>query len=114
MIVRCDLAVVQEFADRGQSPLHVSIIVLPEASLMTFAATVDPIRAANRLGGSKYYQWRTISIDGQQIVTTSETAIQADGSIKDKTSQDVTVVLGSFNLGPSRGRRAWCLQTPHA
>ncbi|MBZ7927143.1 helix-turn-helix domain-containing protein (plasmid) [Ensifer adhaerens] len=64
---------------------------------MTFAATVDPMRAANRLGGRKYYEWRIISVDGQPIVTTSDTAIQADGSIKDRTSQDVTLVLSSFN-----------------
>lgn len=80
------------------NPLHVSILVLPEASLMTFATTVDPMRAANRLSGRKHYEWRIISIDGKPIVTTSETSIQVDASIQDKTSQDVTAVLGSFNV----------------
>ncbi|MBK5571724.1 AraC family transcriptional regulator [Ensifer sp. SSB1] len=84
--------------NKSDLPLQVTILVLPEASLMTFAATIDPMRAANRLGGTKHYVWRVISVDGEPIVTTSETAINANGSIKDRTSQDVTFVVGSFNV----------------
>lgn len=85
-------------SDKSNDPLVVTILVLPETSLMTIAATIDPMRAANRLGARLLYTWRIVSIDGNPITTTSGTVIKADASIDDHGIQDVTFILGSFHV----------------
>ena len=49
--------------------LDATILVLPEASLMSLAATLDPMRAANRIAGAAAYRWRVVSMDGGPVAT---------------------------------------------
>ena len=66
------------FQPSGQ-PLAVTILVLPDASLMSMAATLDPMRAANRISGQPHYSWKVVSMDGRSITTSCGLSLQADG-----------------------------------
>jgi transcriptional regulator GlxA family with amidase domain len=44
--------------------VSVDVLVLDQFSLMCVAATVEPLRAANRVAAQPLYCWRLLSWDG--------------------------------------------------
>jgi transcriptional regulator GlxA family with amidase domain len=75
---------------------RVSILVLPDSSMMTFSSILDPLRAANRLSRLPLFSWRIISLSGDPITLTCGVKIAADGSVFDLQSGDVLVVIAGF------------------
>ena len=51
-------------------PLAVTLLILPDSSLLSVASTLDPLRAANRVTGRELYRWRLVSPEGTPPVTT--------------------------------------------
>jgi transcriptional regulator GlxA family with amidase domain len=85
------------FQPSGQ-PLAVTILVLPDASLMSMAATLDPMRAANRISGQPHYSWKVVSMDGRSITTSCGLSLQADGRFEPHERCDVLIVVAAFNV----------------
>ncbi|SMO46672.1 GlxA family transcriptional regulator [Paracoccus laeviglucosivorans] len=78
--------------------LRVTILVLPDASLMSLAATLDPLRAANRISGGKPYLWRVVSLDGQAVATSCGLPLQVDGPFRPLEECDLLIVVAAFNV----------------
>lgn len=85
------------FSDSTE-PLEIGILVLPDSSLMSLAATLDPLRAANRLLGRPGYRWRILSIDGTDPVTTCGLRIPVDGLLDPWEKRDLLIVVAAFNV----------------
>lgn len=85
------------FQQSGE-PLAVTILVLPDASLMSMAATLDPLRAANRISGQQPYRWNVVSMDGQPVKTSCGLALQVDGRLAPHEDRDVLIVVAAFNV----------------
>ncbi|MGD8710361.1 MAG: GlxA family transcriptional regulator [Ectothiorhodospiraceae bacterium] len=49
------------------SPRQVGFLLLPRFSMMSFAATVEPLRMANRLAGETLYEWPLYSLDDEPV-----------------------------------------------
>ena len=79
-----------------KAPLNITFVVLPGASIMCVAASIDPLRAANRISGETLYQWRLVSPDGQNIETTSGIAVAVSGRLDASQSHEVVAVIGGF------------------
>ena len=43
--------------------LNVVILLLPQSSLMALAATLDTMRAANRISRRSLFQWKVTTLD---------------------------------------------------
>ncbi|MFC0201249.1 GlxA family transcriptional regulator [Paracoccus rhizosphaerae] len=82
----------------SNQPLKVTILVLPEASLMSVAATLDPMRAANRISGQQPYLWQVVSADGRSVTTSCGLALQVDGRFAPHEGGDLLVVVAAFNV----------------
>lgn len=82
----------------ASQPLAVTILVLPEASLMSMAATLDPLRAANRISGQRPYRWSVVSMDGAAVTTSCGLAIQVEGRLAPHDPCDVLIVVAAFNV----------------
>lgn len=52
-------------------PLKTAVLVLDECNTLSFAATVDPMRAANRLAGRAAFDWDYISATNEPPMLTS-------------------------------------------
>ncbi len=78
--------------------LHVDLLVLPEVSLLSFASTLEPLRAANRVSGRRLYDWRLLGSAGREIVTSSGIRLPMDAAFDPADTRDVLVVLASFNV----------------
>jgi transcriptional regulator GlxA family with amidase domain len=92
--------------------LSVDILVLDQFSLMCVAATVEPLRAANRVAAQALYRWRLLSFDGTAPTSTSGITVAMDAAFAPEEARDVLFVVGSSSArGPSRNgpaaRRPW-------
>ncbi len=85
------------FCPSGQ-PLEVTILVLPDASLMSMAATLDPMRAANRISGQRPYRWKVVSMDGRSVATSCGLTLQVDGCFAPQDRCDILIVVAAFNV----------------
>jgi len=50
---------------------NVGLLLVPEFSMMAFAAVVEPLRAANDFAGEKAFQWSIVSADDAPVVASN-------------------------------------------
>ena len=72
----------------------VDILVLDQFSLMCVAATVEPLRAANRVAAQPLYRWRLLSRDGSAPTSTSGITVAVEGAFAPDEARDVLFVVG--------------------
>lgn len=87
----------------------VGFLLIPEFSLLSYASTIEPLRAANRLSGKPLYNWAHISIDGDASAASSGLEVQADHEVGDHVEFDTVFVCAGGNPAKFRHRRtlAW-------
>lgn len=76
--------------------LSVTLLVLPDCSLMSLAATLDPMRGANRVTGRSLYSWRVVSPDGSDPITSSGLKVSVNGKFE-ATPQDILIIVSAFH-----------------
>lgn len=95
--------------DMTKSEKLVRILVLPQSNLLSLAAAVDPLRAANRVAGRDLYRWQYCSVGGGGVALTGgfevPTVALPDGAC------DLLAVVAGFDVtaqctGPLRRRLA--------
>jgi transcriptional regulator GlxA family with amidase domain len=84
--------------ERSVTPLGATLLVLPQSSLMSLAATLDPLRAANRVTGRRLYDWRLSSPDGEIVPASCGLPITVDGPFRADDRRDLLVVIGGFEI----------------
>jgi transcriptional regulator GlxA family with amidase domain len=77
--------------------LTIDVLVLDQFSLMCLAATVEPLRAANRVAAQPLYRWRVLSRTLTPPTSTSGITVATDGAFAPDEARDVLFVIGSFN-----------------
>jgi transcriptional regulator GlxA family with amidase domain len=84
-------------------PAKISILLVNEFSLMSLAATVEPLRAANRVAAQALYRWRLFSRDGAPVPTSSGIPIQMHGAFDADEPCDMLFVVAAFNADRQAG-----------
>ena len=77
-------------------PLTLALLVLPQASILEVASTLDPLRAANRHLGSELYRWRVVSPNGQAVPLTCGIELPSHGPLTAAEGADALVVIAGF------------------
>ena len=78
------------------APLDLAVLVLPQASILEVASTLDPMRSANRHLGAQAYRWRVLSPDGQAVPLTCGIELPASGTLEQAAGADALVVIAGF------------------
>lgn len=60
-------------------PFRVGFLLVPDFALLPYAASVEPLRAANRLSGRPLFSWRHVSSDAGPVAASSGVGILAAG-----------------------------------
>lgn len=84
--------------ESSDAPLDIVILLFPDASLMSLAATLDPMRAANRIAARELYRWRLVSLDGEPSVTSCGLALPVAGRLAPHERCDILIVVSAFNV----------------
>lgn len=85
--------------------LSVDILVMPGSSMMTLACAGDPMRAANRLVGRKVFDWRYVSLDGRNPLTSNGSEWSVAGKFDPGRRRDIFVVVSGFRSAEMQDRR---------
>jgi len=73
-------------------------LLLHRMTLAPFACALDALRLANRAAGEELYTWRSLSLDGEDVVTSTDLRIGCDAAIGQDVLPDVAVVCGGLDL----------------
>lgn len=77
-------------------PLEITFLVLPGASIMCVASSIDPLRAANRISGETLYRWKIVSVDGSDPATSSQMPVAVSARFDPDARHEVLVVIAGF------------------
>lgn len=76
---------------------HTIVLVLDETNTLSFAAAVDPLRAANRQAGRTVFEWQFATPTDQDVRLTSGLSVAANPLHKIMNC-DLLIVVAGFNL----------------
>ena len=80
----------------SESTLQVTILVLPESSMLVLASMIDPMRAANRLSGSHCFTWKIVTTDGLPVKCTCGLQITPDGKLESINNGNLLFIVSGF------------------
>ena len=81
---------------RTHEPLDIALLVLPQASILEVAATLDPMRSANRHLGREAFRWRVVSPNGAAVPLTCGLELPSCGGLEAAIGADALVVIAGF------------------
>ncbi|MFC3227922.1 GlxA family transcriptional regulator [Marinibaculum pumilum] len=94
----------------------VLFLLVPDFSMISFTACLEPLRVANRMAERPLYVWRTASIDGAPVRASNGVPVMPDIAIGDAGRTGMAVVCAGLNADRfSDGTvLAWLRQTARA
>lgn len=78
------------------------LLLVPQFSLIALASVVDPLRLANAVLEHKTYEWITLGLSGEPVLSSDGIRVVPDASLSDGLSFDTVFVVGP-NPIPRRG-----------
>ena len=76
---------------------HFTLLLLPEFSMIAFAALIEPLRLANRISGQDLYSWTLASADAKAVVASNGITVGVDAGIADIRNPGSIIVCGGIN-----------------
>ena len=84
--------------------LKVTLLVIPESSMMSLASTLDTMRAANRIASRELFRWKIVTLSGKPADLTCGIPIAAESKLDELASGDALLVIAGFNHQKNVGR----------
>jgi len=80
----------------SESTLQVTILVLPESSMLVLASMIDPMRAANRLSERQCFTWKIVTTDGLPVECTCGLQITPDEKLESINDGNLLFIVSGF------------------
>ena len=74
------------------TPRRVGFLLIPGFALMSYASSIEPLRAANLLSGRMLYDWRHYSPDGRPAPASTGMAVPVEGAVGAAADLDLLLV----------------------
>lgn len=74
------------------APRRIGFLLIPGFALMSYASSIEPLRAANRLAGRTVYDWRHFSPAGQAAASSTGALVPVDGDLSAAGGLDMLMV----------------------
>ena len=68
-------------------------VLIPGFSLVALSCAIDALRAANNIADKPLYEWRMVSVDGNEVISSSSIALQTK-HIDEAETPDVIAICG--------------------
>jgi transcriptional regulator GlxA family with amidase domain len=76
-------------------------LLVDQFSLMSYAAVIEPFRAANVLAGRPLYTWQHVSLGGQPVLASNGIAIMPDCGLQAAAPADTLFILAAGETRPA-------------
>lgn len=83
--------------DPSDITLEVTLLLLPDSSMMCLASVLDVMRAANRLARRKLFHWRLATLDGEPATLTCGLPIHPQGQLDSSSQGNMLIIIGGFD-----------------
>ena len=90
----------------SEDPLSVTVVVLPGSSMMSVACTLDPMRAANKVAGTKIFDWSMQTLDGASALLSCGLPLSTDAKFNSISRGDVLIIVAGFDSDIHAGKEA--------
>jgi len=95
----------------SHAPLAVTVLILPDCSMMSVACTLDPMRAANKISHKPVFQWTIQTLDGNPVELTCGLPIAAQSTFGEAPDTDsgenkVLIIIAGFDSDQHAQRNA--------
>jgi transcriptional regulator GlxA family with amidase domain len=77
--------------------LRVTLLILPDSSMMSLASALDTMRAANRIASRDLFEWKIATINGKTARLTCDLVIEPDIMLDAQCSGDALIIIAGFN-----------------
>lgn len=77
-------------------PVRIAFFLVPRFSMMAFAAGIEPLRSANRLSGTRLFEWLLVSADGQPVEASNGIAVATRGPLEELGRLDMIIVCAGL------------------
>ena len=74
-----------------------TLLVLPQSSMMSLASSLDTMRAANRIANRNLFEWRIMTLDGRPATLTCGIPVAADSQLNGQVEGDALFIIAGFN-----------------
>lgn len=87
-------------------PVRIAFFLVPRFSMMAFAAGIEPLRSANRLSGTRLFEWQLVSADGGTVEASNGIAVATQGPLGELDRVDMIIVCAGLEPGePERNTK---------
>ena len=83
--------------EANEQKLQVTLLVLPDSSMMSLASVLDTMRAANRIASRDLFEWKIATLNGKPARLTCDLLVNPDTMLDAQSSGDVLIIIASFN-----------------
>ena len=83
--------------DDENQPIRIGFLLTPGFALMSYAAAIEPLRAANLVANRSVYEWCNVSSDGASVASSSGLAAESQFSIGQEYPFDYVFVCAGGN-----------------
>lgn len=80
-------------------PMRIAYLLIPQFSMMSFSAALEPLRSANRLSGRQLFEWTLVSVEGDQVAASNGILIAVACRLEDLKDTDLLVVCAGLEPG---------------
>lgn len=78
-------------------PQVIAFLLIDDFALMSYAAAIEPLRAANLLSRRELYRWRHVSVDGEAATASNGGRVLADSRVGEDGGFDTVMVCAGGN-----------------
>jgi len=76
---------------------RVGLLLVDDFAMMSYASTVEPMRAANLLSGKELYEIEHLSSNDEAAISSGEISFNASMKLKDASDLDILFVIAGGN-----------------
>ena len=79
-------------------PQRIGLVLVPNFSMIAFAAAVETLRLANRTSGQTLYQWSLFSVDGRPVTASNGIELHPEGGLAAAERLDTVAVCSGTDV----------------
>ncbi|MBO6868262.1 MAG: GlxA family transcriptional regulator [Thalassococcus sp.] len=89
----------------AEKPRRFVFVLLPNFTLLSFAASIEALRVANRMAGARLYEWTVTGEGGDTITCSAGTEFKLDCDLPELRRDDVIILCGGLDVQNATSKR---------
>jgi AraC family transcriptional regulator, glycine betaine-responsive activator len=81
---------------RSEHPVRIAFFLVPQFSMMSFAAAIEPLRSANRAAGRPLFEWLLASAHGEPVIASNGIPVAVSGPLHQVEKPDMVIVCAGL------------------